>query len=184
MIISGTEKEVLKAVAALGKASQHEISKAVGFSIGYVELICNYLVRKGCLVRLKRHYILTGEGEKVFYPTCNISLIDKESMDKLSSRLVKEITKQISADLKTKEIKIDRRALAKKGTARENDKVILPEHKGEKIQINTDYTLLIEDETIGLQTNINKVEVNMEKEKKGALDESIAVLKNIKFKKS
>ncbi|MBU4479350.1 MAG: hypothetical protein KKH34_09755, partial [Candidatus Omnitrophica bacterium] len=174
MIVSGTEKEVLKAVAGLGKASQHEISKAVGFSLDYIELICNYLIRKGCLVRFKRHYILTEEGERVFCPAGRVSLIDKESMDKLSSRLVKEISKQISVDFKTKEMKTDRRTPAKKRTARKNDKVVLPEHKSEKIQIKTDYMPLIEDETIGLQTNINKVEVKMEKEKKGALDESIA----------
>lgn len=175
MIVSGTEKDVLTAVAKLGKASKNEISRAVGFTIDYIELICNYLIRKGCLVKFDRYYMLTEEGERVFYLLeGNPPLIDKGSIKDLSG-VAEQIAKKVIAKIKAKEIK------TKRVRAYSREERVYPEKKRE-IQIKTDFEFPVEDESLVLESNINKVGVKSEKEKSD-IDKAIGLLKNIQKKR-
>lgn len=169
MVLAGTEKDVLITIARLGKATESEISKYVRFTTGYIELICNYLIRKGCLARFKRYYMLTEEGERVLYfVEGKPSLIDKESIKDLSS-VAEQIAKKVIAGMKATEIKTTK--------AYPKEKRVYP-GKRQQIQIKTNFDLPIEDESLALESNINKVGIKSEKQKAN-INKSVELLKNI-----
>ena len=171
MVLSETEKEVLTTVARLGKATESEISKYVGFTTGYIELICNYLIRKGCLVKFNRNYMLTEEGERILYfVKRESSIIDKESIRDLTA-VAEQIAKKVIAEIRAKEIKTERVRVS------QAEKSIYPGKKQE-IQIKTDFDFPVEDESLALESNINKVGIKSEKEKAN-INKSVALLKNI-----
>ncbi len=172
MLFSATENEVLAAVGRLGKASKSEISRRVGFTIDYIELICNYLIRKGCLARFERYYRLTEEGERVIYFVGgNPPLTGKESIETLTN-VAEQIANKVLAGIKATEIKTT--------NPYPKEKRIYAE-KRQPIQIKTDFDLPLEDESLVLESNIDQVGIKSEREKAN-INKSIKLLKNIQKK--
>lgn len=172
MLFSATEKDVLTAVAKLGKASKSEISRRVGYTIDYVELICNYLIRKGCLTRFERYYRLTEEGERVIYfVEGNSPLTGKESIKDFTS-VAEQIVKKVLAGMKATEIKTTKTDSKEKRVYAE---------KRQPIQIKTDFEVPIEDESLVLESNIDQVGIKSEREKT-SINKSIKLLQNIQKK--
>lgn len=171
MVLSGTEKDVLITIARLGKTTESEISKYVRFTTGYIELICSYLIRKGYLVKFKRYYMLTEESERLLFShERKPSLIDKGLIKGITNHLAEQVAQKVIAEMKLKKIKTERTRIS------QAQKRIYP--KKQEIQIKTDFDLPVEDESLFLESNINKVGIKSEKEKVN-INKSVALLKNI-----
>ena len=172
MLLSGTEKDVLITIARLGKATESEITKYVRFTTGYIELICSYLIRKGYLAKFKRYYMLTEESERLLFShERKPSLIDKGLIKGITNHLAEQVAQKVIAEMKLKKIKTERTRVS------QAEKRVYPE-KRQQIQIKTDFDLPIEDESLFLESNINKVGIKSEKEKVN-INKSVALLKNI-----
>ena len=162
MTLAATEQDILKVIGELRKATAFEINRRTGLSLAYVEYLCNYLLRRGYLRGLGHGaFRLAPKGKKVLLSLGYELELDRGMVEELAVRLAKEIAK---------EIKI------------EGGIGISPEQEREKIQIKTDYTFSVEDESVGLETNIDKVGVKVEKERGDSLDASVRVLRDIKEK--
>lgn len=162
MALVATENKILKVVAELNQATTHQICGQTGLSSGYVGYLCRYLVCGGYLKSLGQNsYCLAPEGKRILISLGYGLGLDKEVIKELASQVAKEVAK---------EIKI-------KGGLR-----ISPEEERKMVQIKTDYTLPVEDETIGLESNIDRVGAKLDKEKRASLDTSVELLKNLKRK--
>ncbi len=190
MIVSGTEKDILITIARLGKASKNEIGKAIGFNMGYIELICNYLIRKGCIVRFKRYYMLTEGGENVLFSLegkrhLKDHIVDKEFMN-ITTQVAEQIAKKVIAEMDAKGIR--KEIITKSTRIYPRKKKIYPKEengypeKRREIQIKTDFDLPVEDESLALESNIDKVGIEAHKEKSN-IDKAVNLLKNI-YKKN
>lgn len=161
MGVAETERDILNIVGRLEKASIVDIQKKVGFSIHYVEYLCKYLVRKDYLTFSKEgRYSLTKSGRRLLIPI-------SEQEPKMSGKLVKEIAGQVAKEISSQI------ADKTKGIS-----VPLGERE-EKVKIRTDFDFPVEDESLSLKTNINKVGIKVERETSD-IDESIKSLTNIK----
>ncbi len=187
MIVSGTEGEILRVVGKLGKTSKNEISKAVGFTVGYIEMICNYLIRKGCLVKLKKNYILTEDGEKILLSLESKNyMVDEESLRNITTQVAKQVAKEVVAEIKASEVTIKRTKIYPRKRVYPKEGKVYPEEKQEEkqeIRIKTDFNLAVEDESLALESNIDKIGIKSEKEK-SSIDKVIGLLKNIRKKVS
>jgi len=162
MTLAATEQDVLKVIAESREATAFEINRHTGLSLGYVEYLCRYLVRIGYLKSV-------GHGGFRLAPKAKKVLLSLGYELELDREMVKELAIQVAREV-AKEIKI------------ENGIRISPEQQREKIQIKTDYNLPVEDESVGLETNIDKIGVKLEKEKGDSLDASVKLLRDIKKK--
>jgi len=167
-MLSGTEAEIINSVARLRKASKDQIRREVGFSLDYIGFLCQYLVRKGYLNFLQGHYSLARSGLKTLLT--EESKIDRELIKEVAG----EVAKEISGELKE----------AVRGIKKQINPVREPTLKGEifsnGVKIKTDFELPVEDESLILESNINKIGANLEKEKSD-IDKSVELFK--KFKK-
>ena len=89
--------------------------------------------------------------------------------NEVNEELVKKIAQQVAKEF-GKSIKVDNLNIAS----------AVAQQK-EKIKIKTDYNFPIEDETKGLESNLDKIGAKLEKEKSD-IDKSVGLLKNIKKK--
>ena len=87
----------------------------------------------------------------------------------VDENIVKKIAAQVAKEL-GKNIKVDNLNIAS----------LIAQQK-EKVKIKTDYDFPIEDESIGLKSNIDKIGAKLEKEKSD-IEKSVGLLKNIKRK--
>lgn len=159
MFPTGTEKEIIKVIAKLKWATTFQIQKEIGFSTSYIDYICKDLVRNDFLVFSNRQYSLSQGDKKESFDRNNI----KEIVSELASEVTKEVKKMVNG------IKI----ATKERNGIEGGVSYSP------IKIKTDFMLPIEDETIKLESNIEKIGTKLEKEKGDSLDESIRLLKNL-----
>lgn len=160
MALVATEQSILKVVAKLKEASVSQINRHTGLSLGYVEYLCSYLIRGGYLKSLGRGFFSLAPKGKELLVSIGYGLgLDKDLIKELASQVAKEVAK---------EIKI-RRGLE-----------VSDEEEREKVQIKTDFEFPVEDESLFLESNINKIGANLEKEKSD-IDKSIELFK--KFKK-
>lgn len=160
MALAATEQSILKIVAELKQATVFQINRQTGLSLGYVEYLCSYLVRGGYLKSLgQSRFCLAPKGKKILVSIGYGLGLDKEMVKELASQVAKEVAKEIKIEGGIK---------------------IFPEQEREKIQIKTDYTLPVEDESVGLVSNIDKIGAKREKEKGDSLDTSVRLLRNIK----
>jgi len=161
---SGTEADIINSVARLRKATKGEIRREVGFSLGYVGFVCQYLVRKGYLNFSNGHYSLTKVGIK--------TLLGEET-PKIDRKLLKEVAgevaKQISGELKktVKGIKIPFKEVRER-----------KERAEEAVEIKTDFEFPVEDESLALESNINNMGAKIEKEKSD-IDKSVELFRKI-----
>jgi len=159
MRLVATEQNILKVVAELKEATVSQINRRTGLSFGYVEYLCSYLVRGGYLKRLGQGcFCLNPKGKEILVSMGYELGLDKELIKELASQVAKEVAKKIKVE--------------------DRIKGSLEEEK-EKIQIKTDYTLPVEDESVGLESNINKIGAKLEREKSDSLDASVKLLKKV-----
>lgn len=174
-MLSGTEANIINTVAKLREATKDQIRKEVGFSLDYIGYLCGYLVRKGYLNFSNGHYSLGKMGIKSLL-TEETPKIDPRTKDfgvGVDRKLIKEIANEVAGEISEElnEIKIIATQIRQKaGQVSE-----------EKIKIKTDFDFPVEDESLALESNINKIGPSLEKEK-SYIGESIKLFKKL-FKK-
>lgn len=164
-MLSGTEADIINCVARLRAATKGQIRNEVGFSLEYIGFVCRALIRGGFLVFSNGRYSLAKKGIK--------TLITEETPKidiKLLKQVAGEIAKEISGELKktVKGIKVPVRNIRER-------KVISRE---EPVKIKTDYELPIEDESLGLESNIDRVGAKLETETSD-IDKSVELFRKI-----
>ena len=158
MALVATEQSILKVVAQVKQATISQINRQTGLSLGYVEYLCSYLTRGSYLKAIGPGcFCLAPEGKKVLVSLGYGLGLDKELIKELASQVAKEVAKEIKGGLR-----------------------VSPEKEREKLQIKTDFDFPVEDESLALESNIDKIGVNLEKEKSD-IDKSVELFK--KFKK-
>lgn len=163
-MLSGTEAEILNSVARLREATKGQIRKQVDFSLGYVDFICRYLVRKGYLIFMNGCYSLSRQGMKTLL--IEEPRIDKNIIKEIAAKIVKEINERLKRE-GTGRIEIPATQIEQR------------ERKSqEQIYIKTDFDFPVADESLALESNINKIEVKLEKERSD-IDESVRLFRKI-----
>ncbi len=162
--MTGTEADIINCVARLKTATSEQIRRELDFSPGYIDLLCRYLVRKGYLISHKRHYYLDKSAIETLLEE-GVPKIDKESL----KDLISELSRNLSEELKRTvgDIKFPVNGEYKKGGNSE-----------EEIKIKTNFDLHIEDESLGLESNIHKIGAKLEKEKSN-IDKSVELLRRM-----
>ena len=163
-MLSGTEMEIINCVARLKTATREQIRRELDFSPGYMDLVCRYLVRKGYLACRDRHYSLAKERIAALLQE-GTAAIDRESMKDMFA----ELSMTIGNELKKTMGAI---AFPAHGGDSQED------HRDGDIKIKTDFDLQIEDESIGLESNIHKIGAKLEREK-STIAKSVALLKRM-----
>ncbi|MEW6087324.1 MAG: hypothetical protein AB1498_03400 [bacterium] len=165
-MLSGTEVDIVNCVARLKTATKEQIRREIDFSPAYIDFLCRYLIRKGYLIYSDKRYFLTKEGIKTLLEE-EIPKIDKESI----KNIICELSKNISEELKktVEDIKFP------VYTGDKKEEEINP---GGKIKIKTDFDLHIEDESLGLESNISEIGARLEREKSN-IDKSVELLKRM-----
>lgn len=165
MALSGTEADIINSVARLRKATRGEIRRQVGFTLGYVEFLCQYLIRKGYLDFFKGNYSLTKKGIKTLLRE-ESPKIDRELLREVAVEVAKEVSEQLKKTVRGMKIPVTR--------LREKAKTL----SEESIKIKTDFDFPVEDESLALESNIDKIGVNLEKEKSD-IDKSVELFRKI-----
>jgi hypothetical protein len=166
--LTGTEADIINCVARLRMARKDRIRRQVGFSLEYIGFLCRDLIRRGYLGFSEGHYSLAKDGIKTLLAE-GPPKIDR----KLLKEVAEEVARKISGELKrtVKGIKIPVRL-------RRITKETGIETSEERIKINTDFDFPIEDESLALESNINKIGIKMEKEKSD-IDKTVKLLNEI-----
>lgn len=146
MALTGTEAEIVNVIAELKGASKNEINKEIGLSLDYIGYICRYLARKGEIVFLNGRYYMPGAVAKT--PPAKESQTDKSFV----REIVDQVARGLSGELKEEIRKISRGASVE----------AKPE---ETVKIKTDYDVPVRDESVDLDSNINRVGAKSENEK-------------------
>ena len=168
MALSGTEADIINCVARLRKASKDQIRREVGFSLDYIGFLCQYLARKGYLNFSQGHYSLAKAGIKTLLT--EEPKIDRELIKEVAGEVAKEISGELRKTVKGIKIPVSVREIKKEAEERLED----------QIKIKTDFDFPIEDESLTLESNIDKIGTRVEKEKSD-IDKSVELFK--KFKK-
>ena len=171
MALSGTEADVLNSVVRLKVATKDQIRREIGFSLEYIGFLCRDLVRRGYLTFAKGGYSLAKGGIKTLLA---------EETPKIDRKLLKEIAgevaKEISSELK-KTVKGVRMPVSIGEIKKEAEK-----KTAEQIKIKTDFELPVEDESLALESNIDRIGAKLETEKFD-IDKSVELFKEIKKKR-
>ena len=170
MALSGTEADIINCVARLRLATKDQIRRGVGFSLDYMGFLCRYLVRKGYLNFSQGHYSLAKAGIKTLLT--EEPRVNRELIKEVASEVAREISGELKRAVKGIKIPVSVREIRKEAGI---------ETQEEPIKIKTDFDFPIEDESLALESNINKIGVNLEKEKSVDIDKSVELFK--KFKK-
>lgn len=171
MTLTGTEAEIINCIAQLRQATKDQIRRTVGFSLDYIGFLCQYLTRKGYLTFVNGHYSLAQEGIKILL---------REETPKVDRKLLKEIADELAKEISDK-LKKTVQSIKIPASVREIKKEVRDESK-EPIKIKTDFELPIEDESLDLETNIDKIGTKLEKEKSDIANK-VELLQRLKIKK-
>lgn len=153
--ITATQRDVLNSVKRLNEPSVSVIARSTGLCIFTVKNVCRELVRKGYLeIRRGNRYSATKRQLTNLPDNSNFHEIDKSMVKEIADHVVEEISNQI------KNLKI-------RGSGEE------------EVNIKTDFVPQIEDETLQLESNIDKIGNEFENEKSN-IDQSVNLLKNMK----
>ncbi|MEK6869485.1 MAG: winged helix-turn-helix domain-containing protein [Nanoarchaeota archaeon] len=148
------EKEILDAVKYLKEPSITQIKVRCGLSIPTIKQVCKKLVDEGYLKDVEGYrYCLTDKGRG--YTLRSGDSFDSDIVKDIASQVAEKISKQIAGK-----------------------RFILGQER--EISIKTDFIPQIEDETGLLESNINKLGIQLEKEEAQKLEESAKILKNVK----
>jgi len=164
-MLSGTEADIINCVARLKETTKGQIRRQVGFSLDYIGFLCRYLVRKGYLRFVKGHYSLSKEGIKSLLSQ-EEPKIDRELLKEIAGGVAKEISDELKKTVKSIKIPV-KNIKEKKEIGRQ-----------EPVKIKTDFEFPVEDESLILESNINKIGTNLEKEKSN-IEKSVKLFKKI-----
>lgn len=152
-MLTGTEADIINCVARLRRATKAQVRKEVGFSLEYIGFLCCSLVRKGFLKFAQGYYCLAEERLNTLLSD-GTPQIDRELLKNVAGELAKEIGSELKKTVKG--IKIPVSVNEPKETEKEAK---------EKVRIRTDFDFPVEDESLILESNIDKIGVNLGKEK-------------------
>ena len=168
LMLSGTEADIINSVARLKQATKNQIRRQVGFSLEYIGFLCRDLVRRGFLINALGRYSLAKEGIKTL-------LTEEPKIDrKLLKEIASEVAGGISGELKkaVKGIKISVKEIRERKEIKEL----------EAVNLKTDFEFPAEDESLALETNIDRIGAKLEKEKSD-IDKSVELFRKIKKKR-
>jgi hypothetical protein len=168
MALSGTEAEIMNCVAVVKQATKDRIRREVGFSLEYIGFLCRYLVRKGYLIFSQGRYSLAKAGIEAL--RSEEPRIDRELIKEIAGEVAKEISGELKKAAKGMKIPVSVREM-KKETGVES-----PE---EPIKIKTDFDFPVEDESLALESNVDRIGTNMEREKSDDMDKTVRLFKEI-----
>ena len=168
MALSGTETDIINCVARLRLATKDQIRRQVGFSLEYIGFLCRDLIRRYYLGFSEGHYSLAKTGLKTLLT--EEPKVDKELIKEVASEVAREISGELKRAVKSIKIPVPPSGI-KKETGIET-----PE---ERIKIKTDFDLPVEDESLTLESNINKIGTRVEKEKSDDMDKTVRLFKEI-----
>ena len=135
MLLTGTEAEVVNIITRLNGASKSEINKETGLSLDYIGYLCRFLTRKGYLVFGSGRYYLVGAGGE------NRPVEEPTGGKSLAREIADEVVRRIGLSRGSR----------------------LPEE--EAIRIKTDFEIPIRDESVTLESNLDRVGAKSEREK-------------------
>lgn len=173
MALSGTEADIINCVAKLRMATKDQIRRDVGFSLEYMGYLCRYLVRNGYLNFSQGSYSLAKARIKTLL-TEN-TRIDRELIKEVASEVAREISGELKRTVKGIKIPVPMAIGIKKETGIE-----VPE---ERIKIKMDFDLPVEDESLALESNIDKIGTRVEKEKSDDMDKAVRLFKEVQKKR-
>jgi hypothetical protein len=162
--MTGTEIDIINCVSRLKTATTGQIGKELDLSPGYVDSLCRYLVRKGCLICSNRRYSLAKEGVVTLLEE-EIPKDDRESIRDIISGLSESFSRELKKTVG--DIRFPTYSGDGKGKNLEGE-----------VKIKTNFDLHIEDESVGLESNINKIGAKRESEKSD-IDKSVELLKRM-----
>jgi hypothetical protein len=167
MALSGTEADIINCVARLKQATKDHIRRDVGFSLDYIGFLCRYLVRKGYLNFSRGRYSLARSGIK--------TLLTEES--RIDRELIKEVAGEVAKEIRG-ELKRTAKGIRSPVSVRETKNEERIETAEKPIKIKTDFDFPVEDESLALESNIDRIGIKMEKEKSD-IDKTVKLFKKI-----
>lgn len=176
MSLTETEAEIILKVASLGEATKEEISKGVGFSLAYIDFLCRYLARKGYLFFSNRRYSLTQLG---------IKTVLREQMLKDDRDFIKEIAFHVASELKgeiektLKGIELPLSQITEGIRRKQQPRRRISQESQRRIEIKTDFNLPIKDESLALESNLERIGVKLE-EQESDIERKIESLRRLK----
>ncbi len=168
MALMGTEADIINSVARLRMATKDQVRRQVGFSLEYIGFLCRDLIRKGYLDFSQGHYFLAKKGIKTLLAE-ETPKIDRKLLEEVASEVAKEISGEIRKTIKGIKVPVSVREIKKEAEERAK----------EQIKINTDFDYPVEDESLALESNIEKIGTRVEKEKSDDMDKTVRLFKEI-----
>jgi len=168
--LTGTEADIINCVARLRLVTKDQIRRQVGFSLEYIGFLCRDLIRRCYLGFSEGHYFLAKDGIKTLLAG-ETPKIDRKLLKEVAEEVAREISGELKRTVKGIKIPVRLRRI-KKETGFE-----MP--PGERIKINTDFDFPIEDESLVLESNIDKIGIKIEKEKSDDMDKTVRLFKEI-----
>lgn len=148
MAVGGTEQEILKIVAEAKRANTALIRKRLGLTPGYVEYLCQVLVRDRYLAESGSGvYALAQRGKKVLIDIGFAVGVDRTLLMDLAGEVAKAVAQQL------KMVGGLRGPAAQEARERHS------------VEIQTDYPPPREEETARLTSNIEEMGIETEEEK-------------------
>ena len=172
MTLSGTEAEIVNCVAVVKQATKDRIRRDVGFSSEYIGFLCRVLVRKRYLLLSQGRYSLAKAG---------IEALRGEEPGRMDREFIKEVASEIAKEIRG-ELKSTAKGIKIPVSIREMKKETGVESPEETIKIKTDFDFPVEDESLALETNIDRIGIKMEKEKSD-IDKTVKLFKKIQKKR-
>ena len=164
-MLSGTDADIINSVVRLKTATKNQIRRQVGFSSEYIGYLCRELIRKGYLDFSQGHYCLARKGIKTLLAE-ETPPVDRKLLKEIAGQMAREIGGELKKTVKG--IKIPVRQIIGTGSEAETGR--------KAVKIKTDYELPVEDESLVLESNINKVGAKLEKEKSD-IDKSVELFR-------
>lgn len=167
-MLSGTEADIINCVARLRLATKDQIRRQVGFSLEYIGFLCRDLIRRCYLGFSEGHYFLAKDGIKTLLAE-ETPKIDRKLLKEVAEEVAKEISGELKRTVKGIKIPVSVREIKKEAGI---------ETQEEPIKIKTDFDFPIEDESLTLESNIDRFGIKMEKEKSD-IDKTVKLFKEI-----
>ena len=171
MGLTGTEADVINCVARLRLAKKDQIRRQVGFSLEYIGFLCRDLIRRSYLGFSEGHYFLAKDGINALLAG-ETPKIDRKLLKEVAEEVAREISGELKRTVKGIKIPVPMNIGIKKETGFEAP-------PGEGIKINTDFDFPIEDESLVLESNIDKIGIKIEKEKSDDMDKTVRLFKEM-----
>lgn len=163
-MLNGTEADIINSIARLRRATKAQVRRQVGFSSEYIGFLCWDLVRRGFLDFSEARYSLAKEG---------IITLLAEQPARVDRKLLKEVAVEVAREISGELKKSIKAPVSVRAISRESEEKV-----SGQIKIKTDFDMPVNDESLTLESNINKIGARLEKEKSD-IDKSVELFKRI-----